>query len=495
MKNGAHWPRGKMLGGCHGTNSMIYVRGNDRDFDRWSEAGNPGWSFDEVLPYFKKTEGMQIPEIANAKGGKFHSTEGPMKIDRYHSSDPMREYLLAAGRELGYKVLPDINADEFIGLTVIQGTLDGNRRCSTAKALLVPARDRPNLHIIKHAHVTKVLIDDSRRAIGVDFIRHNVKFTARANKEVILSAGAVNTPQILMLSGVGPKDHLEQHSIETIVDLAVGKNLQDHPYVGLPLVLKNAEFKNEDFMTTFLKYVKNEYGQPGNGLFDIVGFFNTVNATDKYPDLQTHYVHMGKESNFLLPRYMRETLGFNDAVVQSVVDANQKYNYFLALSILLNPKSKGEILLRSADPFDPPLINANYFDDEEDLKTLVRGVRLSQKFMQTKSFRELGAAEIQLNIPECKSIHDKSSDQFYECIVRHIVSTLYHPTGTAKMGPNSDPTAVVDARLRVKGIRGLRVADASIMPDITSGNTNAPVIMIGEKAADLIKSDWSIQTN
>lgn len=210
-----------------GYNAMVYVRGSDKDFNQWAAAGNPGWDWESVLQYFKKSEGMQVPEIALSKDGKFHNTDGPLKIDSYHNTEPLRNVVLNGGEELGYKTVLDINADEYIGLTVVQGTLDGNRRCTTAKAFLVPAKDRPNLYIIKHAHVTKIIFDEvDKRATGVQFITNNIKMIANAKKEIILSAGAIGSPQILLLSGIGPKKHLDEHKIPIIADLAVGKNLQ-----------------------------------------------------------------------------------------------------------------------------------------------------------------------------------------------------------------------------------------------------------------------------
>lgn len=501
---------------------MVYVRGSDRDFNQWEKTGSDGWGFDDVLPYFKKSEGMRIKEVAEAKGGKFHNTDGPMKVDSYHNTEPLRDVVLNGGQELGYKLLPDINADEYIGLTVAHGTLDGMRRATTFNSILVPAKDRPNLYVIKHAHVTKVHIDENKQATGVEFVVNNVKMSANAKKEVIVSAGAVQTPQILLLSGIGSKKELKKHQIKQIVDLPVGKNLQDHPYISFPLKIAKLHSQpatENAFLDTLYKYVQGEYGSSGNGIFDILGFFNTKDRNDKYPDIQTHYNLFKRGDNILLPRYLEELMGYEDGLAKSIIEANQDSDILFALSILLNPKSAGEIRLRSADPFDPPIIDANYFSNEDDLKTLVRGIRLTQEFMKTKTFRQHNVEEVKQNIPECNAISDQSSDEYYECIVRHIVSTLFHPAGTAKMGSKNDPTAVVDPRLRVKGIKHLRVVDASIMPDVTSGNINgkfvhyhccfnkvlvlkfhlfiisAPTIMIGEKGADMIKEDWDLLTS
>lgn len=235
LKRGSYWPRGKMLGGSHALNAMVHVRGSDRDFNDWEKFGNPGWGWDSALHYFKKSEGLKVKEVAEADGGKFHNTEGPLKIDSYHNKEPVRSVVLDGAAELGYKTLPDINAEEYIGMTVIPGTLDGNRRCTSAKAFLVPAKDRPNFHVVKNAHVTKVLINDKKEATGVEFILNHRKFTVKAKKETVLSAGAINTPQILMLSGIGPEKHLKKHQIKTIANLPVGKHLEDHTVVIYPV--------------------------------------------------------------------------------------------------------------------------------------------------------------------------------------------------------------------------------------------------------------------
>lgn len=259
--------------------------------------------------------------------------------------------------------------------------------------------------------------------------------------------------------------------------------LLDHAYIPLPLKFDYNDPeppKENAFLDTLYKYVRNEYGQAGNGVFDLLGFFDTVDRNGKYPDIQTHYNLFRRGEDILLPRYLNELMFYNERLSNSIIKESENHDILFYLSILARPKSTGEIRLRSSNPFEHPIIDANYFSNEDDLKALVRGVRLTQKFIKTKAFRDLNFEEIKLDIPECDAIGDHSSDEYYECIVRHIVSTLFHPVGTAKMGPAKDPTAVVDSRLRVKGIKGLRVVDASIMPKITSCNVNAPTIMIGK---------------
>lgn len=470
-----------------GYNAMIHVRGNDRDFNRWSEAGNPTWDYESVLPYFKKFEGVQVANMIDSdKFSHYHNTNGPVKIDLYQNSDAMRSVVIEAAKALKYEYLSDINANNSVGLTLAHGTIDGNRRCTTAKAYLVPAKDRSNLFVIKNAHVTKLQINRQKVVTGVHFIVNNKKMTANVGKEVVLSAGAVNTPQILMLSGIGPKKHLDELQIPVVMDLPVGKNLQDHPYLPLPLAIKqpNDSFVYESFIEVLQNNLRKDPGPAGYGLFDLLGFFDTNNKSGKYADIQTHYVHIEKNAEDIMRFYLRSNLGYTEQFTQTIIDANQKSAIFFALIILLNPKSSGEILLKSTDPFDAPIIRANYLDNIEDVKTLIRGIRLTQEFLHTDAFRRHQIEEVHLNIPECNCIDDRDSDNYYECITRHIVATLFHPVGTCKMGPKNDPLAVVDPRLRVRGIKQLRIADASIMPNITSGNTNAPVIMIGKQLTE-----------
>lgn len=492
LKRGCYWPRGKMLGGSGSMNAMVHVRGSDRDFNQWEEAGNPTWGWSNVLNYFKKSEGMRVPDIANSNGGRFHNTRGPLKIDSFRYQEPIKQVVLDAAKELGYKTLIDISAEEYIGMTVVPGTLDEFTRCSTAKAFLVPAKNRPNLHVIKNAHVTKIALNANRMVTGVEFVVNNRKLTVGSTKEVILSAGAVGTPQLLMLSGIGPKEVLKPIDIKVVQNLAVGKNLQDHPVVGIPLTYDKSNSKmitDNAFLENLFKYTNREFGTAGHGVFDVLGFFNTRNATDRYPDLETHYNYFKRGENVLLPKYLDELLGYDDALAKSIIDANQDADIIFVLLILLNPKSAGRIQLRSADPFDRPLIRTNYLENIDDVETLMRGIKLTRDFLQTKPFRDHEMAAVKLNIPACNALLTNSAE-YDECLVRHLVTTLFHPTSTAKMGPATDRTAVVDARLRVRGIKGLRVADASIMPNIVSANTNAAIVMIGEKASDFVKEDW-----
>lgn len=490
--HGGFWPRGKMLGGTSANNAMVYVRGNKRDFDTWEQLGNEGWSWDNVLPYFKKLENNQA-EISNAPDATEYGTDGPLKINYYFQTEisNTKHIIFEPAVEKGYKMVADINGPNFMGYTSVHGNHHQGKRWSTAKAYLSPPT-KPNLHIVKYAHVTKVNIDNNNVATSVTFLLQGKEYTVNAKKEIILSAGAVNTPQLLMLSGIGPRDQLEKFNIPVIKDLKVGQNLQDHvmsPYY-MPLhkgqtVKPNIRDIVEDMYT---------YSLTGTGplstipAIDAVGFINTVNETDIYPDLQMHQIFI--QNNNPTPAQFFSKFGYDKVLTQQIADINKEEDIMIYLPILLNPKSIGHIEIRSADPFDKPKIFANYLHSQDDVDTLVRSIRIIQSFQTTNYIKNKKGREEKLHLPRCDKFKF-NTEEYWGCYVRHISTTLYHPVGTAKMGPSSDPDAVVDAKLKVYGIKGLRVADASIMPKITSGNTNAPVIMIGEKAADLIKADWA----
>lgn len=487
MKNGTYWPRGKLLGGCSATNIMNYVRGNSRDYDDWLAMGNPTWGWSDVLEYFKKSQNTS-EAVLNAK---YHGTNGPLRVELSVTKHPFRQLLLDAGAELGYKYVSDMS-ETFVGMSQLLLNVNEGQRCSAAKAFLIPAKDRPNLHIIKHAHVSEIEFDSLNSVTGVKFLINNQPLTVKTRKEVILSAGAIGTPQLLMLSGIGQDKQLRKLNIKTRSDLMVGKNLQDH--VMLPLFITSKKPMTEpasvrQMAKDMFEFIIDKSGPfSSEGIFDISGFFNTVNLTDSYPDIQTHYMPYLTGDSMKIQELFSK-MEYEDSVVQTIVDANMKQDVAMVILILLNPKSLGSIRLRTIDPLDHPIIQANYLDKREDAQTLLRGIRLVQKFLTTNTFKAQEFEELQFNLPECGVV---GTDSYYDCYIRHITATLYHPVGTAKMGPDTDRFAVVDSRLKVKGVKGLRVADASIMPKIVSGNTNAAVMMIGEKAADFIKEDYGL---
>ncbi|CAL7944275.1 unnamed protein product [Xylocopa violacea] len=486
-----NWPRGKVLGGSSVLNYMLYVRGNRHDYDYWESLGNPGWGYDQALYYFKKSEDNRNPYLQKSP---YHSTGGYLTVQESPWKTPLVVAFVQAGMELGYENR-DINGERQTGFMIAQGTIRRGTRCSTAKAFLRPIRLRPNMHIAMNSFVTRVLIDPiTMRATGVEFLRDGRRQTVRAKKEVILSAGAINSPQILMLSGVGPKEHLRHVGIPVIKDLRVGDNLQDHVGMGgltflidKPVAIVQDRFQSAPMM---MHYVANGKG-PMTTLGGVEGyaFINTkyANRSIDYPDIQLHMAPASINSDAGLQ--VRKVLGITDEVYDTVYRPISNKDAWTIMPLLLRPRSRGTVRLRSSNPFHGPLINANYFSDPFDIATLVEGAKAAVRISEAQVFKQFGTRMHKTKLPGCKHLK-LASDAYWECHIRHISMTIYHPVGTTKMGPPSDPTAVVDSRLRVYGIEGLRVIDASIMPTICSGNTNAPVIMIGEKGADLIKNDW-----
>lgn len=488
MKNGTYWPRGKLLGGSGAINVMNYVRGNSRDYDDWFAMGNPTWGWTDVLEYFKKSQKAN-PQLNE----KYHGTTGPLSVQLSMNQHPFRDILLDAGAELGYKYVVEMN-EAFVGMSQLLLNVEGGQRHSAAKAFLSPAKDRPNLHIIKNALVSEIEFNNLNTATGVKFLINNQPIIAKSKTEVILSAGAIGTPQLLMLSGIGQDKQLRKLNIKTRSDLMVGKSLQDHLMVPFFLTAKKPmtePFSTEQLAQEMFDFVVKKSGPlSSEGIFDISGFFNTVNLTDSYPDIQTHYVTFRKGDSIKMNELLSK-MEYDDAITQAVVDANTQHDIVAVFLVLLNPKSLGTIRLRSTDPLDHPIIQPNYLDKREDAQTVLRGLRLAQKFLTTKPFKLHEFDELQLNLAECGVF---GTDLYYDCYIRHMSATLYHPVGTAKMGPDTDRFAVVDSRLNVKGVKGLRVADASVMPKIVSGNTNAATMMIAEKAADFIKEDYATTT-
>uniref|UniRef100_A0A1Y9H2C5 Glucose-methanol-choline oxidoreductase N-terminal domain-containing protein n=1 Tax=Anopheles dirus TaxID=7168 RepID=A0A1Y9H2C5_9DIPT len=499
-RNGTFWPRGRLLGGSGGINSMVYIRGNRRDYERWHKLGNPEWGWEDVLPYFRKSENMNVPElVSDAAGAQYHRTGGYLNVEQRIDNTAANGILQRAALEAGYEWIDDFNRERHVGFGSTQHTMIGATRCSPAKAFLVPIQHRENLHIIKHALVERVLIDERNVARGVRFVIDGTQRVQQvtARKEVILSAGAINTPQLLMLSGIGRQDELKEFGIAPKVDLNVGGNLQDH--VAVPLYIKlygvQDDKTDEQFaqMNDLYEFaLKNRSVEVvRSGFLDTMGFLNTVNASDPFPDVHLLYFSFPKGGQY--SAQVARNFEFTEPISASVQEADRLTPALYVHITALNPKSQGRIKLASSNPRVHPIIEANYFEHVEDLNVIVRTIRLQQRLLQTNAFRNAGAVLHRVDIPGCRELlYD--TDEYWACYVRHLTVTTYHPVGTAKMGPASDPEAVVDSKLRVRGVRGLRVIDASIMPLVISGNTNAPTIMIGEMASDFIKQEYAEPT-
>lgn len=489
------WAKGKALGGSSTLNAMLYIMGNDEDYNEWSRMGNEGWSYDEVLPYFKKSQSCGHGHSDEWRR-KYCGHDGPLNIRYYNYTNPdVFEMVLDAAREMDIPILDVINnGEKFIGYGVAQGTLDKGRRMSTSKAFLSSIKDRSNLYVMKSTRADAILLDGTR-AVGVRVtLKDGRSIDVKASKEVILSAGSIGSPQLLMLSGIGPKQHLHEMGIPNVVDLPVGQNLQDHlRWTGIFL-----DFKNHSaiFSPAYLLDEAYEYLIYNRGPFatsaahDLLGFVNVHDSSSKYPNIQFHHIHflqgqMDKTFISLVHLYIDKEIS------QDIAKLVTEKAILAPIPVLLKPKSTGELRLRSKDPADPIRIFANYYSVQEDMDTMLKSLDIVKKMLNTETFKRHGVRLHHLDIADCRDT-EPDSEEYWKCNLRHMSFTIYHPVGTTKMGPQSDPTAVVSPRLKVHGIQGLRVIDASIMPTITSGNTNAPTIMIGEKGADMIKEDWAI---
>ncbi|XP_063988376.1 glucose dehydrogenase [FAD, quinone]-like [Diachasmimorpha longicaudata] len=481
------WPRGKSLGGSSTINYMIHTRGNRLDYDYWAALGNPGWSYEEVLPYFKKSEKIHISDYYNVS---YHGTDGNLHVEYAPYHTPLSTSFLESGRQMGYSVL-DYNGPEQLGYSYLQLNMDRGARCSASKAYLT--LNRPNLDIVTGALVTKVLIDSKKCAYGVKVVINNISYNIVARKEVILSAGTINTPKLLMLSGIGPKEHLQELGINVIEDAKVGYNLYEHiGFLGLTfLVNQSVSLLEKNVLTKdqMWSYILDRSGPltvPGGA--EALAFRQTRYATDARPDIELLFIGGSLHSDNDVA--IRKGLGITDDLYNAVYKPIENIDGWSIWPIVQAPRSHGRIKLRSTDPFDAPILEANLLDDPYDIEIILEGIKMAIEISQSESFQRYGSRLHDIPIPGCCK-YPFASDDYWRCAIRHLPALMDHEIGTAKMGPAYDPSAVVDPELRVYGIQKLRVVDASIMPTIPVGHINAGIYMIGEKAADMIKQTWT----
>ena len=454
--------RGKIIGGCSSVNAMAYVRGNRGDYDRWATSGLPDWSYDKVLPFFRRQETWE------AGANEFRGDAGPVGTRRSGFNDPIVESFFAAVAAAGHPTTEDYNGAQQEGIGTLQLTVRHGRRCSTATAYLRPALHRNNLVVHVNARATRILFDKAR-AIGIEYQQAGETRSAMAEREVLLTSGVINTPQLLMLSGIGPPDQLRAHELDIRVPLpGVGANLQDHLTV-------NVEYRRRDFgllhrhmrldrtvasLAQACLFRTGIWGELPSGW---TGFFKTRPEL-AMPDVQFLFRALPSNAGPYLSPFRKP---YADG--------------FAVRAVMLRPQSRGTVSLTSADPSKPMRIRFNFLTRDAEWETLRAGIRLIRDFARQSPLQRFIAGELAPG-------PGATSDSDLDAHIRATAITAHHPLGTCKMGAASDPTAVVDPELRVRGISGLRVVDASVMPDLVGGNINAPVIMIAEKAADMIRA-------
>ncbi|XP_034948721.1 glucose dehydrogenase [FAD, quinone] [Chelonus insularis] len=467
------WPRGKVLGGTSVLNGMTYMRGSRKDYNDWARLGNPGWSYEEVLPFFLHSEDNQ--QIDRMDFG-YHRTGGPLTVTQFPYHPPLSRALIEAGKELGYDNV-DLNGRTHTGFAIAQTTTRNGSRLSTARAFIRPMKDRPNFHIMLNSTVTRILFDHDKQASAVEFVHNGQVQRVGVNKEVVVSGGAINSPQILLNSGIGPRDELSAVGVPIIHHSpGVGKNLHNHVAYALVFQINDTDTAPLNWATAMEYLLFRDGLMSGTGISETTAMINTkyANPRDDHPDIQ-----------LIFGGYLADC-----AETGMVGEKRGNKRSILMIPTLLHPKSRGYLRLRDNNPLSKPMMYPKYLTHPEDVARLVEGIKFCIRLAKTRSLARYGFELDRTPAKGCEHLRF-GCDAYWECAIKRETAPENHQAGSCKMGPANDPLAVVDNQLRVKGVRGVRVADTSIMPKVTSGNTNAPAIMIGERAADFIKKTWT----
>ncbi|XP_065084401.1 glucose dehydrogenase [FAD, quinone]-like [Ochlerotatus camptorhynchus] len=503
-QNGSCWgmvdqrcsiPHGKGLGGSTLINYMMYTRGNPADYDRWASMGNPGWSYSDVFPYFLKTERASLRGLEKSV---YHNFDGELSVEFPPFRTDLAQTFVKGAREIGHKKI-DYNGKGQLGVSYVQtNTLNGMRQ-TAYRALIEPIlANRPNLHVKAYSRVTKVLINpNTKSAYGVTYTKNFRNVDIHARKEVILTAGAINTPQILMLSGVGPEDLLQDIKVPVNENLPVGQNLIDSiVFSGLTFVLNetgHALLTDSRFqLHSIADYFNGQGPLTVPGGVEAIDFLQTSRAKEPgVPDIAIVFStgSLVSDGGLGLRSGKRiKTSLYNKVYKPLETLPNDQWTATVAL---LHPKSRGYIRLRNANPFNSPKVYTNYLTEEDDVETLLEGIKEAVRISKSPSMKRFDARVLGIQLPNCKQ-YEISDDEYWRCAIRTLSSTAYQQLGTCKMGPQGDPTAVVSPNLEVHGVENLRVADVSVVPTTISGQSAAIPYMIGEKAADLIKQRWTM---
>lgn len=486
-----------MLGGTGSINGMLHMTGVPGDYEPWHLEENDGWDWTSVKKYLKKSEKVLDPFIlSNPELKEHYGTDGEFVIEQLnYTHTEFVDKLVQGYKELGLEWIDNFNGVTLMGVGKIRGGHHKGRRVSTATTFLNPIADRKNLYLLKNTFASKIVIDENdKTAKGVQVtLSTGDGATFFASKEVIVSGGAVNTPVLLMLSGVGPKEHLEEMGITVLSDLRVGENLLDHVRIPVPVTLDTgATPKDDNYWTKAAVQYLLENSGPHATNYDQpnVNAFLSASPGKKMPDVQIDHNYFVPKTPYVY-KACTDIMWYQDDICKQLADFNSDKELILFFVSLCRPYSTGKILLRSTKPGDFPKIYSKYFSDKRDVAIYLKSLKRLTEILTTPSFKSMKAEIQRISFEECDAFAF-TSDKYWKCMMRTLTYNVYHPAGTAKMGKIDDPTAVVDSRLRVFGITGLRVIDASIMPTLTSVNINAPVMMIAERGSDFIKEDYSV---